>query len=393
MKPETLDVATDYRLALLWLMERIESAPRHEVRATFDRELCTIIPSEHRQLTDSGHIKWHAYASWARTSLIHMGLMASAGHGVWSITPAGKEWLLRNPQATSDHLAAFRRLVKREGVAGAMAQAGIEAQQVGGVGKPIATPARGQRGASRAERRDEFFAQISGLLTSQLPGDASHGEIRHYASNNHMAVIYREFPTSHYELRLARGFDEVAFHFEGKRELNLARLAHMEPHARELSAALGHDVVAEPWGPNWARVAIDLPPAQWTTKKADEYATLLVRFIEATYPLLQNAFAAVPSRRRSRARKKPISTAPSESQAHAILDQQLAQIRTFLQGRSARPSDEVLCDWVQFCYTFEMFDEGYELFKLVAPSAVNDWLYRRAKKLAQVCRIRAQNKG
>ena len=48
---------------------------------------------------------------------------------------------------------------------------------------------------------------------------------------------------------------------------------------------------------------------------------------------------------------------------------------------------------MQFCYTFEMFNEGYELFKLVAPTAVNDWLYGRAKKLAQVCRMRAQNKG
>ena len=52
-----------------------------------------------------------------------------------------------------------------------------------------------------------------------------------------------------------------------------------------------------------------------------------------------------------------------------ILKDQIAQIRRFLKGRTLRPSDEKLCDWVQFCYTFELFVEGYELFKLIDPSA------------------------
>ena len=154
-----------------------------------------------------------------------------------------------------------------------------------------------------------------------------------------MQIAYAQFPASHYELRLARGFDEVAFHLEGKREDNLARLAILAPHQEEFTAALGDSVVAERWGRSWARLAIDLSPAPWTADQAQAYATLLARFVEVTYPVVQEAFHAAPGRRRARKRKKPPPSGSPEGQAHAILDQQLTQIRTFLQGRSARPSD------------------------------------------------------
>ena len=55
----------------------------------------------------------------------------------------------------------------------------------------------------------------------------------------------------------------------------------------------------------------------------------------------------------------------------------------------ARPSEEVLCEWVYFCYTFELFKESVELFNLINPEAVDVWPYERAKRIAKVCRIRA----
>ena len=463
MKPKNLEVATDYRLALLWLMDRLESARASEATTAFGEEFRALIPQEHREANASGRIKWEHYVAWSRFELVRVGLMGSGGWGVWTITPAGKAWLRENPDTDAGDLAAFMKQGGAEAESGfrwrgehyditkralfsrarqqlqngpprealrfrawavfvgdrpvsikwlfalatgadydefdsptarrALSEIGIEAQQVSEGGKLAAAPTRRRRAVSRVERRDEFLGQVAGHLSSNLPRLASHGEPKPVPGRNWLKVDYAEFPRSHYELRLARGFDEIAFHLEGKREDNLARLAVLVPHQGEFTDALGHSVVAERWGQNWARLAIDLPPAPWTADQAQAYATLLAHFIEITYLVVQEAFLAVPSRRRARVRKKPPPSASPEGQAHAILDQQLAQIRTFLQGRSARPSDEVLCDWVQFCYTFEMFDEGYELFKLVAPTAVNDWLYRRAKKLAQVCRIRAQNKG
>ena len=463
MKPEKLDAATDYRLALLWLMDRLESARVSEAMAAFEKEFGDLIPAEHRETNDSSNIRWEHYVAWSRYVLVQAGLMGSGGRGVWTITPAGQEWLRENPRANHSDFAALIRRVGAKSESGfrwrgkqytigkqallsrarhllkedpptealrfrdwavfvgeqpvsvkwlfalatgadhnqfdsptarrALSQVGIEARRVGESEKPAPTAVRRPRGADRVKRRDEFLAQLAELLTPQLSAQTSHGEIKLHPGRNWLWVDYAEFPRSHYELRLARGFDEVAFHLEGKRELNLARLAHLEPHIEKLSASLSYPVIAERWGSNWARVAIDLPTAPWSDQQAEEYAGLLARFIDATFPLLQEAFVAVPSRQRRQARSTQPPADSPDGQAHALLDQHVTQIRTFLQGRSSRPSDEVLCDWVQFCYTFELFDEGYELFNLIVHSAVNEWLYGRVRKLAQVCRIRAQNKG
>jgi len=459
MKPKRLDVATDYHLALLWLMARLESARVGEVMAAFEEAFGDLIPSEHRGTNKSERIKWQHYVAWSRFALVSAGLMGSGGRGVWTITQAGKEWLLENPNADSADLAAFLRQKSTESKSGfqwrgklytvskqslfsqarrllshgppkealryrdwavfigdqpvsvkwlfalvtgadynefdsptarrALSRIGVETQRISGAGKPSPPAARQPKGANRVKRRDEFLAQIAEYLPAQLSPQTGHGEIKSSPGRNWLQVAYREFPRSHYELRLARSFDEVAFHLEGKREDNLARLAVLAPHQEELAVALGHSVLAEPWGANWARLTIELPTALWTKDRAEQYAALLARFIDSTFPLVREAFAAVPPRTRGRAGGKPVPTDSADSRVHALLDQRLTQIRTFLQGRSSRPSDEMLCDWVQFCYTFEWFAEGYELFKLIDPSAVNDWFYERTRKLATVCHVRS----
>ena len=343
MKPNVLDRATDYRLALLWLMDRLESARASEATAAFGEEFGSIIPAEHRVANESGRIRWEHYVAWARFDLVRAGLMGSAGRGVWTITPQGQVWLGENPNADHADLVAFikqgrakvksgfqwrgeyysitkralfsraRRLLAegppREALRfrdwavlvddravsvkwlfalatdanynefdsptarRALSQIGIEAQQVGEAGEP----AQRRRGVSRVERRDEYLAQVGGHLSSSLPTQASHGEIKPVPGRNWLKIDYAEFPRSHYELRLARGLDEIAFHLEGKREDNLARLAVLVPNQPEFTATLGHSVVAERWGQNWARLAIDLPAAQWTADQAHAYATLLYR--------------------------------------------------------------------------------------------------------------------
>jgi hypothetical protein len=73
-----------------------------------------------------------------------------------------------------------------------------------------------------------------------------------------------------------------------------------------------------------------------------------------------------------------------------ILGSQVAEIRAFLAGRTDhRPSDEKLCDWVHFCYTFEMYTEARGLYTLIDPSQVNAWYLERARKLAKICTMRA----
>jgi len=54
----------------------------------------------------------------------------------------------------------------------------------------------------------------------------------------------------------------------------------------------------------------------------------------------------------------------------------------------------VLCDWIQLCYFFGLFDEGQKLFQYVNETELNnDWLYRRTKKYAGVCRLNAARRS
>ena len=243
-------------------------------------------------------------------------------------------------------------------------------------------PGRAEKRALRAE----FLREVGTLLPDKLPAQARHAQIS--ASARWLQVHYPEFGGMHYELWLARRQDEIAIHFESSREASLDRLSVFKPEVDELSAVLGLQIVAEPWGEYWARVAMRLDQVPRTAEHAEAYADLLASFIDATFDLVRQAYIKRPSRRR---RKNEKDAAPREdAQAHAILDESLGRIREFLRGRLARPSDEKLCDWVQFCYLFELYDEASQLFQLVDKGSVNSWLYQRTRKMAEVCRMRAQ---
>ena len=107
------------------------------------------------------------------------------------------------------------------------------------------------------------------------------------------------------------------------------------------------------------------------------------------------AFTSAGQRKSSTPQVELKSTVPlannnrDNQNVHNILDQQIDQIKGYLRGRLAPPSDELLCEWVHFCYTFQLYQEGAEIFKLINPTAVNPWPYERAKRLAKVCQMRA----
>ena len=84
---------------------------------------------------------------------------------------------------------------------------------------------------------------------------------------------------------------------------------------------------------------------------------------------------------------------PATGGPHAVLDAEIAQVHSFLRGRSGRPSDEKLCDWVHFCYTFGLFAEARDLFRVVDPSQVHPWYYERTRRLARVCDLKAQGRA
>lgn len=99
-----------------------------------------------------------------------------------------------------------------------------------------------------------------------------------------------------------------------------------------------------------------------------------------------------PARPSASSHTDPMPHAASLPRRYVVLDAELVRLRNFLRGRSERPSDEKLCDWVHFCYTFELYAEGCELFRLVDPTSVNPWYYERSKRLAAICTMKTTRK-
>lgn len=130
----------------------------------------------------------------------------------------------------------------------------------------------------------------------------------------------------------------------------------------------------------------------------DKDATLAIRTLarENLFDSQKRLRSELPKRtqRTSRAtlEKNTSQETKPHQRPHQLLDQKIHEIESFLAGRALRkPSDEELCDCVQLCYFFELHQEGLQLFAFIQPETLNnDWLYRRTKRYADLCRIKAK---
>lgn len=111
---------------------------------------------------------------------------------------------------------------------------------------------------------------------------------------------------------------------------------------------------------------------------------------QAILPAPPEESILTPSRR-GRTPRESVPEYGSESRQSQILAEEITRIREFLNGNGAlRPDDQTLCDWVWFCYKFEMYAEGTTLFPLIHSESVDRWLYDRTKKLAEICALRKE---
>jgi len=109
---------------------------------------------------------------------------------------------------------------------------------------------------------------------------------------------------------------------------------------------------------------------------------------QAILPVPPEESVLTPSRR-GRTPRETVPEYGSDSRQCQILAEEIAHIRDFLNGNGAlRPDDQTLCDWIWFCYKFELFIEGTTLFRLIHPESVEHWLYEHTRKLAEVCNLR-----
>jgi len=228
--------------------------------------------------------------------------------------------------------------------------------------------------------REAFYQTILAHLSGRLPAAVYNRRLN--PDGNYLQLAC-PLPGAHYEIVL-RNDTEVGIHFESSRERNLRHLDRFQAHLSDLQSEMGETIQAERWGSSCARVYVKRPHCRLDAVTAQQIADVWLRFIEVTLPVVSQAAAELGVKA-----KGPRPPAKDLTRPQQILADKIRTIRAFLGGNAGlSPNDELLCDWIQFCYNFELFAEGAALFKLVRSQEVNPWLYERTRRLAQACRLR-----
>jgi hypothetical protein len=73
-----------------------------------------------------------------------------------------------------------------------------------------------------------------------------------------------------------------------------------------------------------------------------------------------------------------------------LTDKTARQIDEYLKGTiEYTPTDTEICAWIEFCYNNDLYQEGAELLRYVNEKTVDSELYKKTKKIAEICKIKA----
>lgn len=364
----------DYLVPLLRLLDEMPNkrGDASSVIKGFGWRYKQEIPEAHRRTKRTrvgqlyGDPIWEHLVRHARNRAVRFDLMDSPSKGIWQLSEQGHRWLAENPEAA--------RLDRRR------------------KSKPKEQRARvARRHSVGRENNREFFGDIEARLPDLLPNEIENERHRYQSRANLWQVIFEAFGGCHYQITLRRDYHEIGLHFESSHLASHERLRAFQPHIEELTGELGEQVQAGTMGPrgSWARVWLEREPEPLNESLASVCAAQLAQFITATFPILQGTLR---NRSLRRADRDNGHTIEHTNPVYPILDREIECIRTYLAGRSDQnPSEEKKCDWVNFCYTFELYAEGRDLFRLVAADGVNSWYWERTRKLAKICELRAKN--
>lgn len=366
-KPEEVSVLQAFGDFFVPLMRVLDDLPDRagktgDVLLIFEETYHKQIGPELYTKNQSGNIRWEHNVRWSREKLKLLGLLDSPQYGVWQLTEKGHLWLKDHPAAT--HLTAEK------------SKSGRKAKTTS-----FTPPQKGMESVSN------FFAFLQDGLQSSLNEILGSIHYEFAARSNYLQIRMADFSGCHFEIVLRRQKHEIALHFESSAERSQARLRSFESHIESLSQSLQTPIYAGSFQKRgWTQIYLEAHPKPLTDELAQEYTNLVKRFVAATFPILKNAYAEEKRPHTSTVNtEKFVSAHPM----HAILDQEVSNIRMFLEGRSSLSvSDEKLCDWVHLCYLLGLFKEAKELFTLVNMAEVNTWYYEKTKKVARICEMR-----
>ena len=286
------------------------------------------------------------------------------------------------------------------------------------------TPSRLDIHSLKSKDRKLFFQTIASFMKGEYPEIFGRATI-HFLDRGNWVEIHFPDLKGYYRFRLAREFDEFAYFFPGNPLIAHRIVEELTPNLDSLSNRMGFSVRVIPqYWKTWGRLGFEIPYdyikeasllffgesqdddfirflSQIETRMDDYrekydidkieviYAWILVDFIQATYGLL----GEIPGYL-GKGHPRKITTYDETNQVpNHILELRIKNIRNVLAGVAETPPDEVICDWVHFCYDFGLYQEGQLLFTFVTSEQVNPWYYERTKKLARLCAMKAAVKG
>jgi hypothetical protein len=83
------------------------------------------------------------------------------------------------------------------------------------------------------------------------------------------------------------------------------------------------------------------------------------------------------------------TSAEKEHLTKKLTDKTARQLSGYLEGTSENvPTDNELCEWIEFCYNNGLFREGSELFSRLNENKVIPDVFKKAKKVAEICKLK-----
>ncbi len=74
-----------------------------------------------------------------------------------------------------------------------------------------------------------------------------------------------------------------------------------------------------------------------------------------------------------------------------LTDMTVRQITGYLENTSEyQPTDDEVCEWIEFCYNSGLYQEGNDLFCRLNENNVTAEVFKKAKKIAEICKVKSQ---
>ena len=78
-----------------------------------------------------------------------------------------------------------------------------------------------------------------------------------------------------------------------------------------------------------------------------------------------------------------------ESLIRRLTDKTAREISYYLKGATEHtPTDDEICAWIEFCYNNGLYQEGSKLFNHVDEKAVSSEIFKRTRKVAEICKLK-----